>query len=192
MSTDEELIEEIKNGSQAAMEVLVKRHYKYIFAYVYRKLGDYHLAYDLTQDIFIKMMKSIHHYKGEGKFEHWLLKIAVNHCRDYFRSRSYKEKEEQNTLSEQIKDEKENVWDLISKKLESEKVKTAVHKLPEYQKEAIILKFYKGLKIKEIAHLTDSKEATVKSRLKQGIEKLKIALKGGDNNGVEQKENRSR
>ncbi|MDQ0253560.1 DNA-directed RNA polymerase specialized sigma24 family protein [Evansella vedderi] len=83
---DEELIEEIKNGSQAAMEVLIKKQYKTIFAYVYRKVGDYHLAYDMTQEVFIKMMKSINEYKGGGKFQHWLLKIAVNHCRDYFRS----------------------------------------------------------------------------------------------------------
>ncbi|ADU29480.1 RNA polymerase sigma factor [Evansella cellulosilytica] len=187
MPTDEELLDEIKRGSQAAMEVLVKKHYKYIFAYVYRKLGDYHLAYDMTQEVFIKMMKSIHRYKQEGDFKHWLLKIAVNHCRDYFRSRTYKQKGEESELVAPVRDEKGNVWDLLSKKLDSEKVKAAMEHLPDYQKEAIILKFYQDLKIREIASITNSKEATVKSRLKQGLNKLKIMLKGGNADARQQR-----
>ncbi|MFD1638597.1 RNA polymerase sigma factor [Evansella tamaricis] len=75
MQSDESLIEEIKSGSQAAMEVLVKKHYKNIFGFTYRKVGDYHLAYDMTQEIFIKMMKSIASYNGQGKFQNWLLKL---------------------------------------------------------------------------------------------------------------------
>lgn len=188
MPTDEELIEEIKKGSQAAMEVLVKKHYKNIFAYVYRKLGDYHLAYDLTQEVFIKMMKSIYQYKAKGKFEHWLLTIAVNHCRDYFRSSTYKQKDKEQEIFHQLKDHRENVWDLLSKKVDSEKVKEAIEKLPDYQKEAIILRFYHDLKIKDIAQITKNKEATVKSRLRQGIGKLKKMLQGGKRNGKAQSE----
>lgn len=183
MPTDEDLIEEIKNGSQAAMEVLVKKHYKNIFAYVYRKLVDYHLAYDLTQEVFIKMMKSIATYKAKGKFEHWLLTITVNHCRDYFRSSTYKHKNKEQEIVHDIKDGSKNVWDLLSKKIDSEKVKEALQTLPDYQKEAIILRFYHDLKIKEIADITKSKEATVKSRLRQGVGKLKELLQGGNKDG---------
>ncbi|HHU20040.1 MAG TPA: RNA polymerase sigma factor [Bacilli bacterium] len=176
MPTDEELIDEIQLGSQAAMEVLVKRHYQYIFAYVYRKVGDYHLAYDLTQEVFVKMMKALKRYRGKNKFKHWLLKIAVNHCRDYFRSRAFKHKEKEGELAPKLIDQKSNVWDLISKKINSEEVKAALEQLPEYQKETIILRYYHDLKIKEIAEVTDSKEATVKSRLRQGQAKLKQLL----------------
>lgn len=186
MPTDEELLDEIKLGSQAAMEVLVKKHYKYIFAYVYRKVDDYHLAYDLTQEVFVKMMKALHQYKEKDKFKHWLLKIAVNHCRDYFRSRSFKQKEKEGELAPKIVDQKNNVWDLISKKENSESVKAALEQLPEYQKEAIILRFYHDLKINEIASMTDSKESTVKSRLRQGQVKLKKLLKGVIQSDIEQ------
>lgn len=182
MPTDEELIVEINQGSQAAMEVLVKKHYKSIFAYIYRKIGDYHLAYDMTQEVFLKMMKSIHTYEKQGKFSHWLLTIAVNHCRDYFRSNSYKKKREEQELVVQVQDEQQNVWDLLSRKIDRERVKEAIYDLPDYQRESIILKFYHGLKIREIAHVTQCKEATVKSRLKQGIDKLSIKLKGGKKN----------
>lgn len=190
MPTDEDLIEEIKNGSQAAMEVLVKKYYKNIFAYVYRKLGDYHLAYDMTQEVFIKMMKSIHDFKHKGQFKHWLFKIAVNQCRDYFRSSKFKQRRDEREFVNSVKDKKEDVWDLLSKKIESEKVKEAVLQLPDYQREPIILRFYQDLKIKEIAYITDSKEATVKSRLKQGIEKLKKNFKGGSEDGEQEKQYR--
>lgn len=178
MSSDEELIDEIKAGSHSAMEVLVARHYKNIFAYVYRKIGDYHTAYDLTQEIFIKMMKSIDRYHANGKFTNWLLTIAVNHCRDYFRNSHFQNSKNEQQLDYPILDENGNIWDLFSKKIEHKRVKEALEKLPDFQKEAIILKFYHGLKIKEIAVITNSKESTVKSRLKQGMEKLKISLKG--------------
>ncbi len=91
MLSDEELIEEILRGSQAAMEVLVKRHYKSVFAYVYRKTGDYHTAFDLTQEVFIKMLKALHHYNGVGKFTNWLFKIAHNSCLDHLRASQAKE-----------------------------------------------------------------------------------------------------
>src|SRR5690625_4821926 len=148
--TDEELIEEIKNGSQAAMEVLVKKHYKQIFAYIYRTVGDYHTAYDLTQEVFIKMMNSLGRYHGKGKFAHWIITIAVNLCRDFFRSRYFREKSEEQELQPYIYDKQENVWDLLSKKWKSERVKHMIERLPSYQKEAIILRFYYGYQMKEI------------------------------------------
>lgn len=172
LPTDQELIHEIKNGSQAAMEMLVQRHYKNIFAYIYRKVGDYHLAYDLTQETFVKMMKSINNYRPYGKFSNWLLTIAVNQCRDYFRSSKFKQMDNEQEFQDWIPDEKENIAQLLSKKVESERVRTALQQLPDFQREAIILQYYHDLKIREIAKITHSKEATVKSRLRQGIQKI--------------------
>lgn len=176
---DEELIEEIKSGSQAAMEVLVKRHYKQIFAYIYRTVSDYHTAYDLTQEVFIKMMQSIDRYQGKGKFPNWLITIAVNHCRDYFRSRHFQQKEQEQELQKYITDRRENVWDLLSKKWDSEQVKRAIESLPSFQREAIVLRYFHDYKIKEISEITDAKESTVKSRIRQGTIKLKRMLEGG-------------
>jgi len=180
MATDEELVEEILAGSQAAMEVLVKRHYKTVFAYVYRKLGDYHKAYDLTQEIFIKMMKHIDSYSEKGKFKNWLLTIAVNSCRDYYRSKSFREAKSEVELKTNLLDDKNNVADFFDKKVQREEIRVAIEGLPEYQKEVVLLRFYHDLKIKEIAKATDSKEATVKSRLRQGLTKLGSILKRGE------------
>ncbi|WP_426253891.1 RNA polymerase sigma factor [Paenibacillus pabuli] len=179
---DEELIQEIRKGSRAAMEVLVKRHYKPIFAYVYRKTGDYHTAYDLTQEIFVKMMNSLDKYRDTGKFSHWLLKIAVNHCLDYFRGRDFKQQQRECELTEEAlpASEHQNVWNIFHKRLQNEQVRQAVLSLPEHQRDAVILNYYNGLKIREVAELTGANESTVKSRIRLGITKLREIILGGE------------
>jgi RNA polymerase sigma factor (sigma-70 family) len=176
MPTDEELIEEIHQGSQAAMEVLVRRYYKVIFAYLYRKTTDYHLSLDLTQETLIKMIKSLSIYKGHGKFSHWLIIIAVNVCRDYFRGRQYRDRQmipfESSTSYETI----DNIEDLLSQKAERAQIQNALQELSESQREAIVLRYYHEMKVCEIAKATSSNESAVKSRLFQGIAKLKRIL----------------
>ncbi len=181
MLSDEELIAEILRGSQAAMEVLVKRHYKSVFAYVYRKTGDYHTAFDLTQEVFIKMLKALHHYNGIGKFTNWLFKIAHNTCLDQLRASQTKGMQQQVELDDRFPDEHASVWPLLEKKLARKRIQKAIASLPEEQREAVILKYYHDLRIKDIAQITQSKEATVKSRLKRGLARLRTLLEGDEN-----------
>ena len=71
--SDEKLIKEILKGNESAMEVLVKRYYDMVHSFVYRNVNDYNIAYDITQESFIKMMKNIDKYKlKDGNFKSWL------------------------------------------------------------------------------------------------------------------------
>ena len=175
MQTDSELIIEILNGSQAAMEILVHRHYDSVFAYVFRQIRDYHTASDVTQDTFIKMMKGLSAYREREKFKSWLFRIAVNCCRDSFRHVSVRTTREVE-LNADFSDCQSNIWDMFCKSPEREHIKDALESLPELQKEVVLLRFYHDLKLKEIAGIIGSGEATVKSRLYQALEKLKKRL----------------
>jgi RNA polymerase sigma factor (sigma-70 family) len=178
--TDEALVSEIQNGNEAAMELLVKRHYNLVYSYICRKLCDHHRANDLTQEVFIKMLKSIENLKlDEGKFVNWLLKIAVNTCRDYFKSSQFKHHTREYELQEEVS-YNPNIVYLLERKEEIHKIKSALSELPEFQREAIILKFYHQKKFSEIAQITGCNESTAKSRVKQGLEKLKSLLKGSE------------
>lgn len=147
--TDENLIKEILKGNESAMEILVKRYYDLVHSYIYRTTNDYNIAYDITQDVFIKMMKSIDKYNlEEGKFKNWLLKIAVNTTKDNFKSKTYKQRIENYNIENHEIEDKSNVIYIISKKEESIKIKEAVEKLTNLQREAIFLKYYNDLKIK--------------------------------------------
>ena len=179
--TDEKLIKELLQGNESAMEILVKRYYDLVHSFIYRNTSDYNIAYDITQDVFIKMMKNIDKYQIEnGKFKSWLLKIAVNTTKDYFRSKTYKQRTQSYDISNQEIEDRTNVVDILSKKEEAIKIKEAIENLPKLQREAVILKYYNDLKIKEISYITGENENTIKSRLFNGVKNLKRFL-GGDN-----------
>lgn len=178
--TDEKLIKEILKGNESAMEILVKRYYDLVHSFIYRNTSDYNIAYDITQDVFIKMMKNIDKYKIEsGNFKNWILKISINTTKDYFKSKVYKQRHTSYDISDHEIEDKTNVVDILSKKEEAVKIKEAIEKLPKLQREAVILKYYNDLKIKEISNITGDNENTIKSRLFNGVKSLKKLL-GGD------------
>jgi RNA polymerase sigma-70 factor (ECF subfamily) len=178
-----EIIGEILNGSQAAVEVLVNRYYKGIFSYIYRSTGQYHTSYDLTQEVFIKMMGALNRFdRRSSNFKNWIYKIGLNVMRDYFKGRGYRGFRESIEIDEERCDEDSNVVEIISRMSQREEIKKAITELPEFQRDAIILRFYHDMKIKDIAAVMDTTESTVKSRLRQGIEKLKNILKDGEVN----------
>lgn len=184
MHDDILLIEEILQGSKAAMEVLVNKYYKMIFSYIYRTTGQYHMSYDLTQEVFLKMLKAMDKYdENAGCFKNWLFKIALNTTRDYFKSRSFKDYSGTVELDEEQGDEDSNVVELVTKMSESERIKNAVLRLDKDKRETIILRFYHDMKIKDIAKTTGNNESTIKSRLRLGIEMLKKILKEGEGQG---------
>jgi len=187
MSEDDELVQDIGAGSQTAMEVLVRRHYSRIHAFVCRRIGDQQAAGDVTQEIFAKMLTSLHLYTGPGKFPNWLLAIAINRCRDHFRAvHAVRDRVTHGQVLDQIQDERANVWDLFERRLRDDRVQKAMRALPDAQREAIILSYFHGYRIREIAVLTGVAESTVKSRLFQGLAKLRKSLREGEEPGYEQ------
>lgn len=175
------LVKEILKGNNAAMELLVRQNYSMVQSFIYRLIGDYNLSYDITQEVFIKMMKNLKRFKIENcNFKSWILKIASNTCKDYFKSNAYKQRNETKDIDDlNIKDDK-NVIDILEKNEKRKAVKEAVMSLSENQREAVILKYYHDLKIKEIACVTGQNENTVKSRLFNGMKNLKKIIGGED------------
>ncbi|MCA0987514.1 RNA polymerase sigma factor [Guptibacillus algicola] len=176
MLSDQKLVKEIQSGNQSAMDVLVKRHYKLVYSFAYRKTSDKEVAYDLTQEIFIKMLKKIDLYAAKGEFRNWLLTLTVNHCRDYYRSKAYKQASNSNEYEDNLYREKDDVTYIFDKNETRKEIKGALNTLPTIQKEAIILKYFHDMKIFEIAEITNTNDSTVKSRIRQGMEKLKVLL----------------
>lgn len=116
-----------------------------------------------------------------GKFQNYLLTIAANTCNNYFKKVKpiYTDL---NTLD--IADDTRSALERMIENENTAEVRKALLSLPDYQKEVIILRFYHNLKIREIAKITKSNIPTVKSRLRQGLQKIERYLndfKGGDN-----------
>ena len=160
---DKELIYKIQHGEKELLEELIQKYYDNIYKFCYYKTGNASISYGLTQEAFLKLIKYIGSYKDKGKFRNYLITIAVNECNTYF----YKNKVD---LEEMDINKNYNKKDIIVQ---------ALNRLPEKQKEVIILRYYEDLKIKDMAKILDEKVPTIKSRLKQGLEKMSRYLKKG-------------
>lgn len=173
---DKALIDKILKGDHTAAEELINKYYKLIYFYIYKIIKDYHTAYDLTQDTFIKAVRNISKYRNDGKFNCWLLTIASNTCKDYFRKNlkiSALPLENINDLNLCVDFEGEKILE----NQENKKIlKKAIDELDSDMREVIILKYYHHLKIREICEITSSKESTVKSRLRRALQYLNQKL----------------
>ena len=83
--SDGELVSRAIAGREESFEELVRRYQRPIVAYLYRLVGDYEAALDLTQDVFIKVYKSLARYSSEHRFSTWIYRIAHNTAIDYLR-----------------------------------------------------------------------------------------------------------
>lgn len=108
-----------------------------------------------------------------GKFQNYLLTIAANTCNNYLK-KAKPIYTDLNTFD--ITDDTESALERMIQNENTIEVRKALHTLPDYQKEVIILRFYHDLKMREIAKITKSNIPTTKSRLRQGLQKIKRYL----------------
>ena len=82
----DEIIERCLNGDQAAWDEIVRRHWRLVFNVAYKFVGTYELAEDLTQDVFLKLFKSLDTFDRRANFQTWLISVSRNLCIDHYRS----------------------------------------------------------------------------------------------------------
>ena len=158
------------------MEALISNYYNTIFAYIFRRTGKREIAEDLTQETFLRLVNSITSYKPIGKFSNYIFTIAVNVCNDYYRKNrlSFQNVDISSLPDNSMFDKKmENLEDTLV-------LKDLIDSLPDMQKEVLILRFFHDMKIKDIAKITSASIPTVKSRLRQGLNKLRNILESED------------
>lgn len=167
---DTKVIQEIKDGEIYLFDNLIKKYYEKVYYYCYRHLDNMQAAQDLTQEVFMKVIKNIGNYKHYGKFENYLYVIAGNECKDFYKKESkyiLKEVEEYSSEEE------------ISKLENKIIVQEALDKLSKKEREIIILRFYQDLKIKDIAKIMNAGVSITKYRLKKAMNIIGENMKGG-------------
>ena len=177
--TDHELALRAKSGDDAAFNELMRRHYKGVLNFVYKYTYSVSASEDITQEVFLRVYKSIKNYEPQAKFSTWLYKIATNLCLTNFKKRkpnvSLDEIKEQRGDMEDVKSE--NPYDLLHRKQINEKVLEALDSLPEKEKAAITLNKYQGLSYIEVSEVLNCSVGAVKTHIFRGriklIEKLK-------------------
>ncbi|WP_255351349.1 RNA polymerase sigma factor [Dorea sp. D27] len=149
------------------------QYYDEIFRFAYYMTGSEDAAYDCTQETFLRLIRFYGTYVEKRKFKAWLLRIARNVCYDYFRRQKEIPSEEVTLGMMPGKAEPDRNLGHLER---GQVIRAALDRLPRMQRDVVILRFYHELSIKEIAIITDSRIPTVKSRLRQSMEKLRNLL----------------
>lgn len=139
----------------------------------YFYLGNREQAEDVTQDVFVRLMENRPTLKP-GSEKAWLLKVALNRCRDLWRSAWHKRVLLGSKVLDLIPDK-----DMIDQGLEKQALMQAVNSLPAPEREVFLLFYYQGYSTSETAQILGTAEGTVSSRLSRGRQKLKDFLGGG-------------
>ena len=178
---DGELVRTALAGRESGFEELVRRYQRPIAAYVYRMVGDYDAALDLTQEVFIKVYNSLARYRSEFKFSTWIYKIAHNAAIDYLRRHTVREqalagsvdgeRRETTIESRRLTPEQES-----EKKERRSEIESVVQLLPAAYRELIALRHSHDLSYDEIAEVTGLPLGTVKNRLFRAREAMRDQL----------------
>jgi len=178
---DRELIQSALAGRETSFEELVRRYQRPIAAYVYRMIGDYDVALDLTQEVFIRVYNSLRRYRSEFKFSTWIYKIAHNAAIDHLRRHAVREQ----ALTSGIDGERREI-SIESRRLTPEQeseskerrseIEAVVQLLPTPYRELIVLRHSQDLSYDEIAEVTGLPLGTVKNRLFRAREAMRDQL----------------
>lgn len=177
--TDHELVKQFMEGKQSSFETLVKRHKDKVYTYIFLMVKNDHLANDIFQETFIKVVKSLNvgKYQENGKFISWVIRIAHNLIIDHFRKekqmRTCSNDEYENDIfnSSQFSDSTVED-DLIQDQIKTD-VRKLVDQLPDEQREVILLRHFTGLSFKEIAEQTNVSINTALGRMRYALINLR-------------------
>ena len=176
---DAQLIQRILQGDQEAFSPLVRKYQKGVHALVWRKIGDFHIAQEITQDAFLTAYKKLGTLKNRTQFSGWLYVIAANLCRDWFRKNRMPVTEsldatevnevDKVSYSQYVAEEQATEADETRREV----VKELLKKLPESERTVMTLHYLGEMTIKAVSEFLGVSQNTVKSRLRRARNRLK-------------------
>ena len=177
-NSDVELIHRILDGDDSAFSELVKKYQKPVHALVWRKIGDFHIAEEITQDTFLKAYERLGTLKQPQRFTGWLYVIAANNCKMWLRKKRLQTEPleevdsaelEKATYSQYVIDENERT----TVEAQREVVKRLLAKLQESDRTIITLHYFSEMSAGEIGAFLGVSVNTIKSRLRRAQQRLK-------------------
>jgi len=180
---DGELVTRALAGREESFEELVRRYQRPIVAYVYRMIGDYDLALDQTQEVFIRIYNSLERYRPEFKFSTWIYRIAHNAAIDHLRRSDSSHTEDLEVACEGGQTfQKPLTSKAPTPEQESERserraeIEEVIRQLPPAYRELIVLRHAHDFSYDEIAEVTGLPLGTVKNRIFRAREAMRAQL----------------
>jgi RNA polymerase sigma factor (sigma-70 family) len=168
--TDEMIMKAVKDGNLHQASLLFERYNKRIYNFLFRMTMDREMAGDLTQNVFLRMLKYRGSYNGD-RFESWIYRIARNVFSDHYQSA--KNKASSFVDVEKVRDHLEDNDEPANQQEREKILHLAMKKLNDDERELLVLTRFQQMKYEEVAHLLDMTVANIKVKVHRAIIKLR-------------------
>ncbi|MYH81746.1 sigma-70 family RNA polymerase sigma factor [Candidatus Poribacteria bacterium] len=179
-NNDAQLVQRTLAGDQSAFSALVQKYQKPVHTLVWRKIGDFHIAEEITQDIFLKVYKKLQTLKNPNRFAGWLYVIAARRCFAWCKKKRIPMKSLDAMSTEELEElayvqyRAEEKDEEVSER-QREVVKRLLQKLPESERTVVTLHYLGDMTCEDISQFLGVSPNTVKSRLHRARKRLKKA-----------------
>ena len=176
-ANDADLIQRVLDGDQDAFTTLVNKYQKSVHALVWRKIGDFHIAEELTQDVFLKVYKRLSTLKRPEQFPGWLYVIATRHSVSWLRKKQVSIKSLDAMSMEELEEACYAQYEMVRNETAAieqrcELVKRLLKKLPESERTVVTLYYLAEMSGAEISQFLGVSPNTVRSRLHRARQRL--------------------
>ena len=169
--SDEQIMEAVKNGDLQQASLLFDRFHKRIYNFLARMTVDREAAEDLTQNVFLRLLKYRQSYNPEMKFQSWIYQMARNVFSDHYQQQ--KQKMPAKMEVEKLNDSMPDILDALEQEENEKRLIRALAQLPDDYRELLVLTRFQHLKYEEVAGFLDLTVANVKVKVHRAIGQLR-------------------
>jgi RNA polymerase sigma-70 factor (ECF subfamily) len=171
-TSDEKLIQQFVQGDLGAFESLYARHVKVVFNRVRYVVADTDVE-DVTQEVFLAALRSLHTFRGEARFSTWLRTLTNHKVAEYYRKRTRKKETMQIDLNHAERQGDHSSASALEDRIT---LRRALRKLPDQYREVILLRFAEGMQFNEIASSLKQNPEATKSLFRRAMSALRNTL----------------
>ncbi|OQY76943.1 MAG: hypothetical protein B6D43_08540 [Ignavibacteriales bacterium UTCHB1] len=178
-SDDTEIIESFRTGNDQAFNHLVRKYQKRVYWVVRKMISDHDDADDITQEVFIRVYKSINEFRGDSSFFTYLYRIAINLSLNFLnkRKRMNGKRADFDFEISKFESNESSAENLIDRPRNEKLFKSAIEQLPEQQRAVFVLRFYDNLTYDEISKILNRSVGGLKANYFHAVKKLQVILK---------------
>jgi len=183
-----ELVERVRGGDADAFEQLMRAYQSKVYNTALRMTGSREDAFDISQEVFVRVYRSISLFRSDSSFSTWIYRLCSNMCIDFLRKRKHVSEVSLTRRDDEGEIEGEN--EVADNQFDPErayenaelreKLFAAIDKLSEEHRQAVVLRDIEGLSYAQIAEVAGIEEGTVKSRISRAREALRVLLREGN------------
>ena len=161
---------------ETAFKTLVNRYQRQLYNFVWRHIGQHEDVADICQQVLIQVFRKAEQYRGEASFKTWLYQIAINQCKNYYRSQA-RHPADPVDPAELIAQTESTAYELANSNEERRIFDQAITCLPEKQRQTLYLHLYQDCSFQQVANIMGCPIGTAKANYHHAIQALRKRLK---------------